>query len=295
MFDGTGYAGGTTKLGVDMVAISGDSTAADNLEAACDGNTYNVGGGAVVAASVTAEVSANVTKISGDGTAADNAEAFFDGTGYAGTNNVIPTVTTLTGHTAQTGDAFARLGAPAGASVSADIAAVKSDTAAILTDTGTTLDTLIKDIPTVAEFEARTLVAADYVVVGDTLAAVTTVGSVTGAVGSVTAEVSADVVKISGDSTAADRLEAILDATPNGAVVDDNDPDPSTTAFETNLSEATNDHYNGAFVVFTSGALLGQSRKISDYDGTTKVVTVATAFTEAPAGADTFIIIGRSE
>jgi hypothetical protein len=44
---------------------------------------------------------------------------------------------------------------------------VKSDTAAILTDTGTTLDTLIKDIPTVAEFEARTLVATDYTVVSD--------------------------------------------------------------------------------------------------------------------------------
>jgi hypothetical protein len=70
----------------------------------------------------------NVTKISGDSTAADNAEAFFDGTGYAGTNNVIPTVTTLTGHTAQTGDAYARLGAPAGASVSADIAAIEAQT-----------------------------------------------------------------------------------------------------------------------------------------------------------------------
>jgi hypothetical protein len=64
--------------------------------------------------------------------------------------------------TVQTGDAFARLGAPAGASVSADVAAVKSDTAAILVDTGTTLDTLIKDVPTVAEFEARTLAAASY-------------------------------------------------------------------------------------------------------------------------------------
>jgi hypothetical protein len=49
----------------------------------------------------------NVKQISADGTAADNAEAFFDGTGYDGTNNVIPTVTTLTGHTAQTGDAYA--------------------------------------------------------------------------------------------------------------------------------------------------------------------------------------------
>lgn len=89
---------------------------------------------------------ADVVRLSGDATAADNAESFFDGTGYAGTGNVIPTVTTLTGHTAQTGDAFARLGAPAGASVSADIAAVKVDTAAILVDTGTTLDTAIAAI-----------------------------------------------------------------------------------------------------------------------------------------------------
>lgn len=89
---------------------------------------------------------ADVVRLSGDATAADNAEAFFDGTGYAGTGNVIPTVTTLTGHTPQTGDAFARLGAPAGASVSADVAAVKVDTAAILVDTGTTLDTAIAAI-----------------------------------------------------------------------------------------------------------------------------------------------------
>jgi hypothetical protein len=44
----------------------------------------------------------NATQISGDATAADNAEAFFDGTGYAGTNNVIPTVTAVTGLTAAT-------------------------------------------------------------------------------------------------------------------------------------------------------------------------------------------------
>jgi hypothetical protein len=41
----------------------------------------------------------NVTSVSGDTTAADNMEAFFDGTGYAGTGNVIPTVTTLTNKT----------------------------------------------------------------------------------------------------------------------------------------------------------------------------------------------------
>jgi hypothetical protein len=51
------------------------------------------------------------------------------------TSAVIPTVSTLTGHTPQTGDAFARLGAPAGVSVSADVAAVKVDTASAVTRT----------------------------------------------------------------------------------------------------------------------------------------------------------------
>lgn len=40
MFDGTGYAGGTIKLGVDVVSISGDSTAADNAESFFDGTGY---------------------------------------------------------------------------------------------------------------------------------------------------------------------------------------------------------------------------------------------------------------
>jgi hypothetical protein len=56
---------------------------------------------------------------------------------------LVDTLTTYTGNTPQTGDTYARLGAPAGASVSADIAAVKSDSAAILVDTGTTLDARI--------------------------------------------------------------------------------------------------------------------------------------------------------
>lgn len=39
---------------------------------------------------------ADALAISGDTVAADNAESFFDGTGYAGTNNIIPTVTNVT-------------------------------------------------------------------------------------------------------------------------------------------------------------------------------------------------------
>ncbi|MGE4196020.1 MAG: hypothetical protein AB7G11_02705 [Phycisphaerales bacterium] len=53
------------------------------------------------------------------------------------TTTLTSTLTTYTGNTPQTGDAFTRLGAPAGASVSADIAASKTNIDAILADTGT--------------------------------------------------------------------------------------------------------------------------------------------------------------
>ena len=143
-FDGTGYAGGTTKLGVDVVAISGDTTAADNAEAMFDGTGYAGG---------TTKLAVNAVALSGSTTAADNAEA-----GYTG----IVTGTAITG----------------------------------------------------------------------TL---------------------------------------------------------STTAFTTNLTEATDDHYNGRIITFTSGVLAGQQREITDYNGTTKTITVA-AMTDAPSNTDAFFI-----
>lgn len=42
------------------------------------------------------DMRSDAVMISGDAAAANNAESFFDGTGYAGTNNVIPTVTNVT-------------------------------------------------------------------------------------------------------------------------------------------------------------------------------------------------------
>ena len=55
-------------------------------------------------------------------------------------------VTALTGHTPQTGDSFARLGAPAGASISADIATVDGVVDSVLVDTGTTLPATLSTI-----------------------------------------------------------------------------------------------------------------------------------------------------
>jgi hypothetical protein len=55
----------TTVVKADVVSISGDSTAANNLESYCDGTT---------------PMPVNVTQISGDATAADTLESYCDGT-----------------------------------------------------------------------------------------------------------------------------------------------------------------------------------------------------------------------
>ena len=64
-------SGTTIKAVTDMVTanviqISGDSTAADNLEAAADGNGYNLGAGQIVAASVTGAVGSVTGNVGGN-------------------------------------------------------------------------------------------------------------------------------------------------------------------------------------------------------------------------------------
>jgi hypothetical protein len=87
-------------------------TALPAVAAAGAGGLFTRGTGAgQIAQDANGRIDVNIAAISADAPAADNAESFFDGTGYAGTNNVIPTVTALTGHTPQTGDSFARIGA----------------------------------------------------------------------------------------------------------------------------------------------------------------------------------------
>lgn len=63
----------------------------------------------------------------------------------------------------------------------------------------------------------------------------------------------------------------------------------TATVITTDLTESTNDHYNGRTLAFTSGALDGQATSISDYDGASKNLTVA-ALTEAPAQGDEAVI-----
>lgn len=98
---------------------------------------------------------------------------------------------------------------------------------------------------------------------------------------------SSDAVAISGSTDAADKLEASAETIVIGAAAAGT---LSTTQMTTNLTEATNDHYNGRIIIWTSGVLIRQATDITDYAGATKMLTY-TAVTEAPGNGDTFVIV----
>jgi hypothetical protein len=94
-----------------------------------------------------------------------------------------------------------RLAELAAANLPADIDAILLDTGTTIPATITTLQTAVDDIPTTAEFEARTLVAASYFDPAvDTVANVTTVGSVTTKTGYSLVSTGLDLVLIDGET-----------------------------------------------------------------------------------------------
>jgi hypothetical protein len=66
----------------------------------------------------------------------------------------------------------------------------------------------------------------------------------------------------------------------------------STTSFKTTLTSATDDFYNDAFLLITSGTLTGQVRMVTNYVGSSKIIT-CDAFTAIPADAVTFVLINQ--
>ena len=193
--------------------------------------------GAAVPITAGGLVSSDVTAISTDTTAANNCESFFDGTGYAGTNNVIPLVTTTT--TLTNKDGFTLSVAGIEDIWQQDIAGFvgAAEAGKLLYDMSGYIDASISGLPTAANISAevwsdtsRTLTGTQaFNLTGNITGNLSgSVGSVTGAVGSVTgnvggnvvgsvasvtATVSADMVSVSGDTVAADNLESYLDGT----------------------------------------------------------------------------------
>jgi len=174
-------------------------------------------------------------------------------------DGTVATVSTLTGHTVQTGDNFVRLGSPAGASVSADIA----------------------DLPTVSEFNARTLVSANYF------------DFTTDAV-----DLSATAVDdiwdepLSGHNTGGTTGKSLKNAA--SIVLRDGTLQAGSTASTAILdsgASALDDFFNHARIVLTSGTGAGQERIISDYVGSTKTATITPDWITTPDATSLFEVL----
>ena len=177
------------------------------------------------------------------------------------------------------------------------------------------LDTQLGDIPTVSEFNARTLVAAAYFdPAADAVANVTLVDTVTtntdmrgtdsAALASVATEARLAELDAANLPAVTDAIKAITDAI--GATAAANlartlgaagvvfftaeTGTLSTTVATTDLTETTDDHYIGRTIIWLTGVLAGQATDITDYSGTNGTLTF-TALTEAPSNGDTGIIV----
>lgn len=138
------------RIDANVGAISGDATAADNLEAATDGTGYNIGNGSVVAASVTGAVGSVTGNVGGNVTGS---------VGSVGTGGITAASLAADAITAAKVAADVTTEIQAGLATAAALTTVsgKIDTiddfldteiAAILLATGTTLDDLVDDLET---------------------------------------------------------------------------------------------------------------------------------------------------
>ena len=65
----------------------------------------------------------------------------------------------------------------------------------------------------------------------------------------------------------------------------------SPTQFDTDLTQSTDDYYNGYYIWMTTGTCACQNRRIIDYQGSNKTITVDPGFIGNPANGDSFVIV----
>lgn len=266
-------------------------------------------------------VAANVTQISGDATAADNAEAFFDGTGYAGTNNVIPTVTTLTNPVtagtvsdktgygladnaitaakindgALTAAKFASGAFDAVWSVATRTLTAISDSAGITTLLSRLTSTRAGNLDNLDATVNSRLASSSYTAPDNSgVAAIKaktdqfafTTPNKVDASATISGTLDANVVQISGSTTAADNLRKSLLTTRAGTVL----AGSTATSILTDLTESTTDLFKSRIIVFYSGGAAYATGDVTGYNGTTKTLTVS-GLSVTPSTSDAFILL----
>lgn len=102
-------------------------------------------------------------------------------------------------------------------------------------------------------------------------------------------DVTADAVKVAGSTTAATRAKEFWSSIESGTA----QAGGSTTITLESGESSADDFYNGSVILLTGGTGASQYRQITDYNGTTKVATVDSAWGTNPDSSTTYQIMGR--
>ena len=164
------------------------------------------------------------------------------------------------------------------------------------TDTNTegTLDVCVNEagaLPVIARFTVLPAEVYDSLVAGTDKLQIDVV-QVDGSAASVAGSVDANVTSISGSTTAADILEAVMLASSTGTV---SGTVTTTGATGSSLTGLGDDALNNCVIVFTTGNAAKEPRRISDYTSSTGAMTWTPALTTAPAATDAFVVVGYIE
>ena len=256
----------------------------------------------------------NVQAISGDSAAANNLELAFDGTGYGFANCTMPTVTTLTGHTAQTGDSFARIGATGSGLTSLAAAAT-----ALLNTTWTDaragyLDELAaanlpSDIDTLLTRITAAVALAS--VCTETRLAELDAANIPTTTDNILEDTGTDGVLLAATATSAQLVDDTWDELITGAlhniatsagrrlrelgayhISSGTAQAGSAHSITLDAGETVGDHIlNRNLIVIQAGTGAGQTRTIVDYNGTTKVAVIDRDWVTNPDATSEYSII----
>lgn len=170
----------------------------------------------------------------------------------------------------QTGDNYARLGAPAGVSVSADIAAVKAQTAAIEVDTGTDIPATLATLATAANLATVDTVVDAILVDTDT----TIPALIVSETNAVQADIAAVDVNVLTRATPADVNAQVLDVLNVDTFAEPTGVPPATSTLQQKISRVYMALRNGVTVTASDKTFLddggaGEWKKPLADDGTT--------------------------
>jgi len=318
----------TADMPVDVLAISGDSVAADNLEAAADGTGYNLGGGSIVAASVTAAVTANTTQLAGQTVAAAGAVTFPSTVSSLTAGGVrtelatelaridVATSTRLAGSAYTTPPTAAAIADAVWDETIGDHLTAGS-TGAALNAAGSAGDPWTTPLPGSYTGSQAGKILADIRVdtedIQSRLPAALVSGRMDASVGAMAANVltasalaTDAVTEVAGATADAVWDEAYADHTVAGSFGKSMDilrkanyvtegsvaagGTPTTTSFRTNLTEPDGT-FDNQTLLFLTGTLAGESVPILTFANTNGLITTQDALTAAPTAGDEFVIL----